>query len=204
MVELGSIFSAASHSAFASSGRCNWTRAPAKISWGFNTSGITYSGFGALTMLLSPGNDTLNVTSIGVGTTITAGQGTAHVNVSNSGHLNGIVGHLTVNGIGGGHAGVGGKAVIPAEAWAKVSFRLVSDQDPDTARRQVLAQESANALLVVRPDGTFNVVRAAQLRRPVMLGRLEAVGESERDRNGGRRGATLGHSHRGRSARAGT
>ena len=39
---------------------------------------------------------------------------------------------LDVNGILGGFVGEGQKTVIPAHAFAKVSMRLVPDQDPDT------------------------------------------------------------------------
>lgn len=42
---------------------------------------------------------------------------------------------LTLNGLSGGYQGAGGKSVIPARASAKLSFRLVPDQEP----RQVAA-----------------------------------------------------------------
>jgi acetylornithine deacetylase/succinyl-diaminopimelate desuccinylase-like protein len=42
---------------------------------------------------------------------------------------------LTINGVSGGYQGAGDKAVIPSRAKAKLSFRLVPDQDPAEIER---------------------------------------------------------------------
>jgi acetylornithine deacetylase/succinyl-diaminopimelate desuccinylase-like protein len=41
---------------------------------------------------------------------------------------------VDVNGLWSGYTGEGSKTIIPAQAHAKVSFRLVADQDPETLR----------------------------------------------------------------------
>jgi acetylornithine deacetylase/succinyl-diaminopimelate desuccinylase-like protein len=58
---------------------------------------------------------------------------------------------LSVNGIVGGYAGTGAKAVIPARASAKLNFRLVPDQDPaeiDALLRAFIGQIAAPAVRV--------------------------------------------------------
>lgn len=44
-----------------------------------------------------------------------------------------------INGIFGGYTGVGAKTIIASKATAKVSFRLVDDQDPDAVMREFFA-----------------------------------------------------------------
>jgi len=50
---------------------------------------------------------------------------------------------VEVHGIRGGFTGEGAKTVIPARAVAKVSMRLVADQEPDEAVRQMQAAVAA-------------------------------------------------------------
>ena len=49
-----------------------------------------------------------------------------------------------VNGMWGGYTGPGHKTIIPAEAHAKVTFRLVADQRPEDVADQVRAWVEAN------------------------------------------------------------
>jgi len=80
-----------------------------------------------------------------------------------------------VNGIGSGYQGEGPKTIIPARATAKLSFRLVPDQDPselrprveeflkrqcpDSVEMEIIPQHSGKAYLV-KPDSAFG--KAAQ------------------------------------------
>jgi len=69
-----------------------------------------------------------------------------------------------VHGIGGGFTGAGSKTVIPAKAVAKVSFRLVPDQDPDrviAAFKEWVARET--------PPGIQTEVRVLNASPAVMV-----------------------------------
>jgi acetylornithine deacetylase/succinyl-diaminopimelate desuccinylase-like protein len=59
---------------------------------------------------------------------------------------------MEVHGIGGGFTGVGAKTVIPAKATAKVSFRLVPNQDPDKVIAAWKAFVAANTPAGIRTE----------------------------------------------------
>lgn len=52
---------------------------------------------------------------------------------------------LEFNGIGGGYQGEGTKTVIPSKAFAKISCRLVPNQQPDEIKRRVIDAIKARA-----------------------------------------------------------
>jgi acetylornithine deacetylase/succinyl-diaminopimelate desuccinylase-like protein len=62
-----------------------------------------------------------------------------------------------VNGMWGGHTGAGGKTIVPREAHAKLSFRLVAHQDPADVPgmlRQFVAERTPEGVdVVVTCDG---------------------------------------------------
>ena len=69
-----------------------------------------------------------------------------------------------INGMWGGHTGPGGKTIVPREAHAKLSFRLVAHQDPaDVAGmlREFVAQHT--------PPGVDVVVTLRRPRRAAVL-----------------------------------
>ena len=61
-----------------------------------------------------------------------------------------------VNGMWGGHTGPGSKTIIPRAAHAKISFRLVSDQDPadvaEAFREYVAARSPAGIEATIRTE----------------------------------------------------
>jgi len=86
----------------------------------------------------------------------------------NSGAASGEAGYTTleriwarptaeINGMWGGYAGPGGKKIVPREAHAKVSFRLVANQEPaevaDMFRAYIAQRKPAGVDVVVRICG---------------------------------------------------
>ena len=91
-----------------------------------------------------------------------------------------------VNGLLSGFTGEGAKTVIPAVAMAKVSMRLVPDQDPDKIAKLFEAYVQKIAPKTVEREGHAHARRQAvddRVRQPVR------AGGRPRDREGLRQGA---------------
>ena len=73
---------------------------------------------------------------------------------------------LTINGISGGYEGAGGKGVIPSRALAKLSFRLVPNQDPREI--EVLFRRH---IAGITPQTVRSIVRTNQSANPAVVGR---------------------------------
>lgn len=73
---------------------------------------------------------------------------------------------LTLNGIAGGHRGPRGKGIIPAKAVAKLSFRLVPDQDP-----QKIAQLFRDHIARITPAAVRCSVRTFSPIEPALVDR---------------------------------
>jgi acetylornithine deacetylase/succinyl-diaminopimelate desuccinylase-like protein len=71
---------------------------------------------------------------------------------------------LTINGVRGGYNGPGGKAIIPAHASAKLSFRLVPDQNP-RAIEQLLRRHIARTT----PPTVRASLQTRLMARPALL-----------------------------------
>jgi len=69
-----------------------------------------------------------------------------------------------VNGIGGGYQGEGSKTVIGREAFVKLSFRLVPDQDPD-----VVLQKAEAHLRKHLPSGVRLEIQAGHTGMPYLM-----------------------------------
>ncbi|WP_324274147.1 peptidase dimerization domain-containing protein [Blastococcus brunescens] len=87
-----------------------------------------------------------------------------------------------VNGMWGGYTGPGHKTIIPAEAHAKVTFRLVSDQRPADVGPQLKAWVEANVPAGIEaevhtPPGGVSPC-SSDLDSPAMDGLLRAIGQA--------------------------
>jgi len=70
---------------------------------------------------------------------------------------------LEINGVWGGYSGPGSKTIIPATAGAKITCRLVPNQDPNDIARRV-----ADAVLKAAPAGVWVTAEPKTGGRPVV------------------------------------
>jgi acetylornithine deacetylase/succinyl-diaminopimelate desuccinylase-like protein len=87
-----------------------------------------------------------------------------------------------VNGMWGGYQGPGHKTIIPAEAHAKLTFRLVADQRPEDVAAQITAwvadrlPEGIRAEVHAPPAGVAPC--ASDLDSPAMTALLTAIAQA--------------------------
>jgi acetylornithine deacetylase/succinyl-diaminopimelate desuccinylase-like protein len=73
---------------------------------------------------------------------------------------------LTLNGMAGGHQGHGSKSIIPARAIAKLSFRLVPNQDPHK-----IAESFRNYIAEIAPPEVRCSIRTFSEIKPAVVDR---------------------------------
>ncbi len=78
---------------------------------------------------------------------------------------------VEVNGLWGGYQGPGTKTVVPSEAHAKITCRLVPDQDPD----EVVALVTRHLDSHVPPGTTLTILPGDQRARPARIARDHRV-----------------------------
>jgi len=85
-----------------------------------------------------------------------------------------------INGMWGGHTGAGGKTIVPAQAHAKLSFRLVANQDPPQViaglRQYVLDHTPAGIEASVTAHGQGVRPCFAPMDSPAVQAGLRAMG----------------------------
>lgn len=74
---------------------------------------------------------------------------------------------LEINGVWGGYQGEGPKTVIPAEAHAKITCRLVASQDPDRIFERIQDHLKRETPAGVRSEVTFGGVNAQAFSMPL-------------------------------------
>lgn len=87
---------------------------------------------------------------------------------------------LDINGVHGGNAGPGERSVLPAQASARLSIRLVGDQDPERVRAQlrafVAAMVPADCKVEFEGHGGSGAIAVPE-RNPYLSGAAEALAE---------------------------